>query len=507
MTDIASAGPAAAGTTAPRQPPGVATDHPPRRGSLPLVLTGVFITTLDFFIVNVAIPSVQRDLHAGSAAVQWVVAGYGLAYGAGLITGGRLGDIYGRQRMFALGLTLFTLASAACGLAPGTAALLAGRVAQGLAAALLAPQVLGILNSAYTGPARARAFNAYGITMGLAAVFGQLVGGLLIRADLLGLGWRTCFLINIPIGVGVLALTRRLVPRSPGSGRARLDAAGTVLVTVALVAVVLPLIEGRTLGWPPYLWVCLAASVPLFGAFAWWQRRLAARGGAPLVAPVLFGERAFTIGLAVQLVFWMGMASFFLVFALYLQRGLGLDALGAGLVFVPMGAGYMVTSTLGGRLARGFGRQVIAVGALTVAVSDVLLQAAAAHIGLTGRVGLLVPALALAGAGMGMGIAPLAAIVLARVSPHRAGAASGVLTTCMQLGNAVGVAVIGIVFYGALGRSDGPGAYPHAFRAALFCLGAVAVVTAVLTQLLPSSAGLPAAGEPDRAPDRKAVAG
>ncbi|HVA90202.1 MAG TPA: MFS transporter [Chloroflexota bacterium] len=247
---------------------------------LPIILAGAFMITLDFFIVNVAIPSMQRDLHGGAASVQFVVAGYGLAYAAPLLIGGRLGDLYGRRRMFALGVGLFTLASGACGLAPTMAVLTATRVLQGLAA-LLGPQVLAILGVTFTGESRARAFTAYGLTLGLAAVFGQLLGGLLIEANLAGLGWRSCFLINLPIGAAALALTPRLVPESRAPGRPRLDILGMILVTLALLATVLPLIEGREQGWPTWTWLCLITAMPLFLAFAAYQRRLGARGGAP----------------------------------------------------------------------------------------------------------------------------------------------------------------------------------------------------------------------------------
>ncbi|WP_432930936.1 MFS transporter [Microbispora sp. CA-135349] len=198
--------------------------------------TGVFVAILDFFIVNVAIPAMQRDLHAGPAAIEWVVAGYALVDGSGLVLGGRLGDVFGRRRMFALGLALFALTSVACGLAPDAGSLVAARVVQGAAAAVLAPQVLAVIRTAYSGAAQARAVNAYALTMGLAAVFGQLVGGVLTRADLFGLGWRACFLINVPIGAAALAVTWRVVPESRATGAVRLDLGGAVLVTLALGA-------------------------------------------------------------------------------------------------------------------------------------------------------------------------------------------------------------------------------------------------------------------------------
>jgi len=458
----------------------------PHRALLPVVLTAAFMITLDFFIVNVAIPSLQRELHAGAAAIQWVVAGFGLAVAAVLITASRLGDAFGRRRVFTVGLVLFTITSAACGLAPTAGLLVAGRVLQGISAGLMTPQVLAILRTSYSGQAQARAFSMFGLSLGIGAVSGQLIGGLLIRADVFGLDWRTCFLINVPVGAAAVALTPRVVPESRGPARAALGIPGMVIASVALVAIVLPLIQGRQAGWPAWTWPSLAGGCLLLAAFAWYQHRVAARGGAPLIDPALFRERAVTTGLLAQLVFWTGQASFFLVLALYLQEGRGLTALASGVVFTAIGAGYLVTSSTAHHLARLLGRQVIAVGAVIMAAGLALLWAgAAAGAGGAGSeggagVGWLVPGLLVDGLGMGMVLAPLAVTVLARVSPQHAGPAAGVLSTVQQVGNALGVALLGIVFYGALG-----GGVPHAFRGCLIFLIAVELVLAGLVQLLP----------------------
>ena len=458
----------------------------PHRALLPVVLTAAFMITLDFFIVNVAIPSLQRELHAGAAAIQWVVAGFGLAVAAVLITASRLGDAFGRRRVFTVGLVLFTITSAACGLAPTAGLLVAGRVLQGISAGLMTPQVLAILRTSYSGQAQARAFSMFGLSLGIGAVSGQLIGGLLIRADVFGLDWRTCFLINVPVGAAAVALTPRVVPESRGPARAALGIPGMVIASVALVAIVLPLIQGRQAGWPAWTWPSLAGGCLLLAAFAWYQHRVAARGGAPLIDPALFRERAVTTGLLAQFVFWTGQASFFLVLALYLQEGRGLTALASGVVFTAIGAGYLVTSSTAHHLARLLGRQVIAVGAVIMMAGLALLwAAAAAGAGGAGSeggagVGWLVPGLLVDGLGMGMVLAPLAVTVLARVSPQHAGPAAGVLSTVQQVGNALGVALLGIVFYGALG-----GGVPHAFRGCLIFLIVVELVLAGLVQLLP----------------------
>jgi len=448
----------------------------PPRGALPVLLAGTFIALLDFFIVNVALPDIQGSLHAGASAVQFIVAGYGLALAAGLITAGRLGDLYGRRRMYVIGLALFTVASAACGIAPGAGFLVGARVVQGAAAAMALPQILGIINASYTGVRKVKAYTAYGMAIGFGAVFGQLIGGALIEVNLAGLGWRSIFLINVPIGLAAALLAPRLVPESKAPSGARIDLVGTVLVAAGLVAIVLPLVEGQQEGWPAWTFGCLATAVVLLGAFARYQQRLAARNGSPLINLALFRERAFSAGVVTNVVYQMMMASFFLVLALYLQDGRGLSALESGLIFLPLGLGYFAASAASVKLAQRLGRQVLALGALIVSAGYLLLAATASD-----STGWLIPGLVVAGIGMGFAIAPMPSIVLAGVKPDHAAAASGVVSTAQQAGNAIGVAVIGVIFYHALGG----GSYPHAFALGLIAMAALGVVGAALVQLFP----------------------
>ncbi len=408
-----------------------------RFGPLPVVLAGTFMITLDFFIVNVAIPSIQADLHASSSAVEWVVAGYGLTFAIFLITAGRLGDRFGRRRMFALGLFLFSVASAACGAAPDSQTLIAARVGQGIAAAMISPQVLSIIGVVYQGQSRLRALSIWGTTMGFAAAGGQLIGGLVTQADVGGLGWRWCFLINLPVGGLALYLTPRLVPESRAEQPRRPDLAGMLLITVALTAVVLPLIEGRQQGWPTWTWLSLAASPFASAAFIFHQRWLTRRGGDPLLDLALFGERAFSAGLLIQLTFWSGMASFFLVLAIYLQEGRGLNAMEAGSVFTILAVAYLVAALRAPRLVFRYGRGLVAAAALVVAIGHGVLLAGLSVVGTDGAIAALVPGLLLIGTGMGLAIAPLAGTVLANLQPERAGAASGLLSTMQQVGNAL----------------------------------------------------------------------
>jgi EmrB/QacA subfamily drug resistance transporter len=434
------------------------------------------MVVLDFFIVNVALPSMQSDLSASNGAIEWVVAGYALTSAVFLITGGRLGDRFGRRRAFTAGLALFTIASAECGIAGSAELLVAARLLQGAAAAILMPNILSIISTTYDGADRARALTAYGLVMGLAAVSGQLIGGVLVQADIAGLGWRSCFLINLPIGLAALALARRVIPETRNPEANRLDLVGTVLVTAGLTAVVLPLVEGRQHGWPAWTWISLAAAPLILAAFVAHQRT----ASAPLIDTSLFRERSFTAGLLTQFAFWGGQASFFLVLALYLQAGRGMSAMDSGLVFTILAASYLGASMASEQLLARFGPRMLAGGTLALAAGHGLLLAAVGDIGSGGSIAPLVPGLLVIGAGMGLVIAPLTTTILATVDEQRAGAASGMLATTQNVGNALGVAITGVIFFGAL-----DGGYSHALQLSLAQLAGLLIVAAALTRLLP----------------------
>jgi EmrB/QacA subfamily drug resistance transporter len=442
-------------------------------------MAGTFMIVLDFFIVNVALPSMQMDLHASTSAIEWVVAGYCLTFAACLITAGRLGDLIGRRRTFSLGLGLFTLASLACGVAPNEELLIAARLVQGVAAALISPNVLAIIGVAYQGPERVRAITVYGMVMGFAAAGAQLIGGALVQADVAGLGWRTVFLINLPIGVVGLLLASSHLPESR-SPDARIDIVGTLLIMTGLTAVLLPLVDGRQQGFPEWTWLSLGLAPVILAAFVVHQLRLSRRGGGPLLELRLFKERSFSAGLITQLAFWSGMASFFVVLALYLQQGRGLNALQAGLVFSILAGAYLVTSLRAPKLTLRYGRRLILVGALTLAAGYALLLVGVGVAAPDRWVLVLAPGLLLAGTGMGLCITPLVATVLSRVPPQFAGAASGTLSTVQQLGNALGVAIAGLLFFGSLS-----GGYAFAFQVTLGEFVVLLLGVAALTRLLP----------------------
>jgi EmrB/QacA subfamily drug resistance transporter len=449
---------------------------------LAVILCGTFVYVLDFFIVNVALPSIQRSLGASPVAIEWVVAGYGLTSAAFLVTGGRLGDHYGRRRVFCAGLCGFTAASALCAVAPDAGFLVAARLAQGVAAAIMAPNVLSILGTTYTGQARVKAISVYGMVMGVAAVAGQLVGGLLIAANPAGLGWRVIFWVNVPVGIAAVALARRFVPESRAAVRGRLDLRGAALFTAALVAIVLPLLDGRAHGWPAWSWASLAAGPVLLAVFAAHLRATARRGAQPLLDPAIFAVRAFRAGLACQVLFWCQQAASYLLLALYLQQGRGLSPVSSGGVFSVLAAGYLATSFRAPALTMRFGRRVIAAGAVTAALGNAaLVIAVLAHAG-AAPVAALFPGLFLLGAGQGLCITPLTTTVLSHADASRAGSVSGALSTAQQVGNAIGVAVTGVVFYGLLGHGDGYGA---AYRWSLTEMGVLLAGVAALSFIMP----------------------
>jgi EmrB/QacA subfamily drug resistance transporter len=475
---------------APAKPP-IHVDHDsaapdPRRWlTLAVVLGAAFLGTLDFFIVNVAMPAIQANLGATSAQLQLVIAAYGLTYAVCLITGGRLGDIYGRKRVFLIGMASFTVASVLCGVAPGPVFLIAARALQGVTASLMFPQVLAIVQVTFPPAERRVAFGIFGTVQGAAALSGLVLGGLLVQNDPLGLGWRPIFLVNLPLGVLALAAAWRLVPESRSSHALRLDLGGVAIVSVGLFLLIFPLAEGREADWPPWAFACLALAGPTLAAFVWHQRRLAARGGSPLVELSLFRSRVFVVGLLMSLTFCGGLSAFFLTMTLFLQLGLGLRPTDTSLVFVPFAAGYLVASSLAVPLARRFGSRVLQLGAALMAASLGGVVALALTRGQALNSIDLMPVLLAYGVGQGFVFPLLIATVLGGIPKADAGSAAGVLSTFQQVAFSVGIALIGSVFFATLGHQRGPTAYPYAVTAAFACNIALLGATFGLAFLLP----------------------
>jgi len=434
-------------------------DADPRRWlTLVIMLLAAFMNLLDVSIVNIAIPSIQRDLHASYSDVQWALAGYTLAYALVLITGGRLGDTFGRKRMFLIGVSGFTIMSALCGAAQSPGQLIAFRVVQGAMGAIMVPQVLAVIQVIFPPAERIKALAGFGVTAGLGTVSGPLLGGLLIQHDLFGLGWRPIFLINVPVGIFAVIASAMLVRESRSPRPPKLDPVGVGLISAALLLLLYPLVEGRELGWPGWTFVSMAASVPVLALFVLWERVKDRRDGSPLVPLRLFSQRQFSVGMAIAMTFFLGIASFGLVLTLFLQLGLGFTPLHAGLTFLPFSLGLLVSSGAAARLAPRFGRGVTMAGALITAAGMTGLIATTYHYGAAVTTWELVPGLVGVGLGLGAVIAPLADIVLDRVPHQDAGSASGVFNTGLQVGNSIGIAVIGVIFFAMLGIQSGAAA-------------------------------------------------
>jgi EmrB/QacA subfamily drug resistance transporter len=465
-----------------------APDDPRRWLALGVLLLAAAMDLIDTTVATLALPVIQDDVGAGDAALEWIIAGYSLAFALGLITGGRLGDVFGRRRIFLIGLAGFTAASALCGLAPGPAVLVASRVVQGAFAALMIPQVLSIIAASFPPADRAKAYGMFGAIAGIATVVGPLLSGALLAADLFS--WRPVFLINVPIGLVTIVAAGVLVRESRAEERPRLDLAGTALLTVALVLLLLPLVEGHQLGWPAWTLAAIGASIPALGLFAVHQRRRERRGASPLVPPSLFRQRAFAGGTLATLAFFSGPPALLFVIAVTLQA-LGYSPLHTALAFIPLSLASVPAAGASVALAPRLGRRLVVGGSLVVAAGIAGLMIAVDLAGTTLTTWTLLPGLVITGLGLGLVAPTLIDVVMAGVDPRDAGAASGVRSTASQLGGAIGVALIGIVFYSALSSAPaapGGAAYSHALAGALWYAFAVAILSALAMLLLPKPA-------------------
>lgn len=427
-----------------------------RRGANPfvvlaVVLSATFMQLLDVSIVNVATQSIKESLHATYSDVQLVLAGYQLAFACTLITGGRLGDVFGRRRLFLIGMLGFTASSALCGAAVNAEMLIGARILQGLCSGMMFPQVLSVIQVLFQPRDRGKAFGIFGATIGLGTILGPLAGGVLIQADLFSDAWRSIFYVNVPIGVAAFIGALILLPESRAPQAARLDLPGALLVAVGLGCLVYPLTEGRNKGWPLWLDLMLLASVPLLAGFYFLQRSKTRRNASPLLDTGLFSDKAFRYGALLSLVFFAGVPPFFFTFSLFLQVGHGFSALGAGLTSFSFAVGSGLASAASDRVAKRLGRRVLSLGT-AILVLGVLLVILTIHLtGSNPHTYDFAPALLVCGAGLGLFIAPVSNLILAGVTPARIGGASGAISTVQQIGGAVGVAVIGLVFFGFIG--------------------------------------------------------
>ncbi|MEU5545097.1 MFS transporter [Streptomyces sioyaensis] len=416
-----------------------------------IVLAAAFMQLVDVSIVNVAVASIQKGLNASYTQVQWVLAGYTLAFAVLLVTGGKLGDRVGRKRMFMIGMAGFTVASLLCGIAGSADMLVAARVLQGLSAALMYPQVYSVIQVTFPPERRGTALGVLGGVIGLAAITGPLVGGLLIQADLFGWAWRPIFLVNIPVGIVAVVLAAWFIPESRAEDAGKLDLPGVVLVTAGLALLVFPMVQGRELGWPRYLFVMMAAGAAVLLFFGVYEQRRARTGRTPLIRMSLFRSRGFTSGLLLIIIFYGAFLPFFLVFSVYLQSGLGYTALEAGVALVPYALGAGLGSGASIALAPKLGRLILQIGLSVLTLGTIGLVWVVHQWGSDLHTQQLLAPLVVAGLGFGLTVTPLVNLILAKIPVSEAGSASGTLTTAQQVGSSIGVAIVGAFFFGLLG--------------------------------------------------------
>jgi EmrB/QacA subfamily drug resistance transporter len=444
---------------------GTPTDSPApyrwRWAALFVILAAEVMDLLDAVVTNIAGPSMRADLGGGASTLQWLAAAYTLSMAVGLVTGGRLGDMHGRRRMFLLGAAGFTVGSLLCAVSVSPGMLITARVVQGLFGAVMLPQGLGMIKEMFPPGEAQKAFGMFGPVMGLSAVCGPILAGWLVDADYFGTGWRMIFLINLPLGAAAVLGALRYLPRTRSGSKPRLDIPGMVLVSLAALLIIFPLVQGREYDWPWWTFLMMAASVAVFVAFAGYESGRSRAGRDPLVVPSLFRKRGFSGGMALGLVFFSTMQGFMLVFNLYTQIGLGYSPLKAGLVMVPWSGGMIIGFGVAQGVAR-FGRAVLQAGTVVMAAGVFGVWLTLDRVG--GDVGpwQLLPSLLVTGIGMGLLMAPFFDIVLASVEQHETGSASGTMTAVQQLGGAFGVALLGTVFFGLLGGGIATAVDQHA---------------------------------------------
>ena len=459
---------------------------------LAVVLVGEIMDLIDSTVVNVAAPRIAADFHASSTSLQWVVGGYPLAVAVGLILGGRLGDLVGRRRLFLIGMAGFVGASTLSGLAPDIDVLIAARLIQGSFAALMLPQGFGILREAFDEDEQSKAFGLFGPVIGLSAVLGPLLGGLLTDWNLAGTGWRLVFLINVPIGLAGLVYGWRVLPASLRDRSVKVDGLGTALVAAASVLVVYPLIQGRAYGWPWWTWFMIVAGVVVLVGWFLQQKARERAGRDPLVTTSVFAHRGYSGGLAYMTLFFMGLGGALLVVTLFLQEGQGFTPIHAALCLVPLTIGLTLGAVASGAyLGPKFGRRTLQGGTVVSGIGWLLVVLVGLHGDGTVGVWQLAPGLLLSGLGAGLVVAPLFDVVLASVTDRETGSASGVLNAVQQLAGSIGVAVIGSVFFDAIGRGE----FHHALRLALVVQVALLIGALAVSPLLPRAAR-PEAAQP-----------
>jgi MFS family permease len=423
-----------------------AVDSSRRWWVLAIVVAAQFMFGVDAFIVNVAIPTIAVELHASSAQIEAVIAIYLIAYATLVITGGRLGDIYGTRNVFLAGVFGFTLTSLWCGLAQTGPELILARLAQGATAALMVPQVLATLHLLFSDASRGRAFGIYGMVLGLAGAAGFLLGGVLVTSDLAGLGWRAVFFVNLPLGLVIMTAAWWIMPSVPRRAGTRLDVPGAIVLFTGLLCLIGPLLFGHDVHWAPWIWLVMAAGIAIIAGFLRLEHAVDRGGGMPLIDLALLSDAAFMRGLYATFLFFFANLSFYLVMTMFMQRGLHIPPLQAGLVFVPLALAFVIASRHTSARSRHRGTLVLIEGCALQLAALVVLVLMVASIE-TPNALLLALVLTIFGYGQGLVMAPLSSAVLSTVKPASAGSGAGMYGTTTQIANAAGVAAIGAVFF------------------------------------------------------------
>ena len=444
---------------------------------------------LDTTIVTVALPTIRTGLHASPAALEWVVSAYALAYGLTLIPAGRAGDRFGHKPLFLTGLTIFTLASVACGLSQNQGEIVAARAIQGIGAGIFYPAIAATIQLSFTGSQRSKAFSALGATIGVSIALGPVLGGLIIAGAGARDGWRWVFLVNLFIGAVALPMAAWQLPRARSRIRRQFDPAGLCLLSAGLLLLLIPLVEGEQAGWPAWCYASFGGCVAAFALLAWWEVRAGRRGADPLLKPSLLAQSSFSAGAIFAVVYFAGFASVFFTISILWQEGLARSALMTGLIAVPFSFGSLASAAISDKLSARMGRMVLITGCTMVGIG---LALAALVVHLTAPLPdgwYLVGPLLLAGLGNGMVIAPNQDFVLARVPTQDAGTASGILSTAQRLGSAIGIAVIGTVLFGTLHVHPEPNAvasaFSHSSQLALLANVGFIVLALILVLALP----------------------
>ena len=456
---------------------------PPHRwAAFAVLLAASFMNVMDVTIVNVAMPTLKADFDASPNKIEWVVATYVFVFAVLLLPCGRLGDIIGRRKMFIWGVSVFTLASGLCGLAWSIDALIGARVLQGVGAAMMSPQAMALIPSLFSPKERGGAFSFFALAAGLASVSGPIIGGLLISGNIFGLDWRPIFLVNVPVGIVTVLLALRLVPDVPGNRGIGFDGIGIILAGLALFAILLPLVEAPGIGWQLWMWPFVIAAPLLAVGFVLWQQRQAARNQAQLIPMVLLKRKSFLSGSFLVGLLFSGVPGFFLVMAIYLQDGFGLSPLWSGLTVTPYSVGILLASPVSNRLGNQYLRARIIIGALLLALAQVVLHFEVLAHNETYSWYAFAPILFCAGFGLGSTAGPLFQIALSGATGDDTGSASGASRAIQQVGSAFGIAIMGGLFFSALGDAS-PGAreaYSTAMVAALYyTIGAFLMLAAV----------------------------